>query len=75
MRNNMIKEYLKMILVLTLIAMVCGFLLSAVKTFTYEKIEEQILVNVKGPALKKVLSQSSNNPINDRMEVELDGKI
>jgi len=69
----MIKEYLKMIVVLTLIAMVCGFLLSAVKTFTYEKIEEQILVNVKGPALTNVLSQSSNNPINDRMEVELEG--
>ena len=69
----MIKEYFKMIVVLTLIAMVCGFLLSAVKTFTYEKIEEQILVNVKGPALKDVLSQSSNNPINDRMEIELEG--
>ncbi len=70
----MIKEYLKMIVVLTLIAMVCGFLLSAVKTFTYEKIEEQILVNVKGPALKSVLSQSANNPIDDRMEILMDGK-
>ncbi len=69
----MIKEYLKMIVVLTMIAMVCGFLLSAVKTFTYEKIEEQILVNVKGPALNNVLNQSTNNPINDRMEIELDG--
>jgi len=70
----MMKEYIKMIVVLTLIAMVCGFLLSAVKTLTYEKIEEQILVNVKGPALKSVLNQSSNDPINDRMEVELDGR-
>ncbi len=71
----MIKEYLKMIIVLTLIAAVCGFLLSAVKTFTFERIEEQILVNVKGPALKNVLSQSTNNPINDRLEIELDGII
>jgi len=71
----MSKEYLKMVFVLTLIAMVCGFLLSAVKTFTYEKIEEQILVNVKGPALKYVLSQATNNPINDRMEIDIDGVI
>ena len=69
----MIKEYIKMIVVLTLIAMVCGFLLSAVKTFTYDKIEQEILVNVKGPALKSVLNQSSNNPIDDRMEIEIDG--
>ncbi len=69
----MIKEYLKMIIVLTLIATVCGFLLSAVKTFTFERIEEQILVNVKGPALKNVLNQATNNPINDRLEIELDG--
>lgn len=69
----MIKEYLKMVIVLTLIATVCGFLLSAVKTFTYERIEEQILVNVKGPALKNVLNQATNNPINDRLEIELDG--
>ncbi|MEN8222964.1 MAG: RnfABCDGE type electron transport complex subunit G [Acidobacteriota bacterium] len=69
----MIKEYLKMVVVLTLIAMVCGFLLSAVKTLTHEKIEQQILVNVKGPALNNVLSQSTNNPIDDRMNIELEG--
>ncbi len=67
------REYLKMIMVLTSIAMVCGFLLSAVKTFTYEKIQEQILVNVKGPALKNVLSKSTNDPIEDRMTINIDG--
>jgi electron transport complex protein RnfG len=67
------KEYIKMVLVLSLIAMVCGFLLSAVKILTHEKIEEQILVNIKGPAIKNVLNQSTNNPIEDRIEIEYNG--
>ena len=67
------KEYVKMIVTLTLIATVCGFLLTAVKTVTQTKIEEQILVNVKGPALKKVLRQSTNDPIENRMDVNVDG--
>ncbi len=67
------KEYIKMVVVLTVIAMVCGFLLAAVRTLTKLKIEEQILVNVKGPALKNVLNLASNYPINDRMEIEVDG--
>ncbi|MEN8154051.1 MAG: RnfABCDGE type electron transport complex subunit G [Acidobacteriota bacterium] len=69
------KEYFRMIAMLTVITMVCGFLLAAVKTITQPKIEEQILINVKGPALKKVLNLSSNNPINDRIEVEIDDEI
>ncbi len=67
------KEYVKMIVTLTLIATICGFLLTAVKKVTQTKIEEQILVNVKGPALKKVLRQSTNDPIENRMEVKIDG--
>ena len=67
------KEYFKMILVLSIIAMICGFLLSTVRTMTEEKIEEQILVNIKGPAIQSVLSQSSNNPIVDRIEIVHDG--
>lgn len=69
------KEYIKMIVVLTVIAMLCGFLLAAVKNITQSKIEEQILVNVKGPALKNVLNMATNNPIDDRIEVEVDGVI
>ena len=46
------KEYIKMISVLTAIAAVCGLLLSAVKKGTEKRIEEQILYNVQGPAIK-----------------------
>ena len=69
------KEYIKMIVVLTVIAMVCGFLLAAVKNITQSRIEEQILVNVKGPALENVLNLATNNPIDDRLEVEIDEVI
>lgn len=68
-------EYIKMVVVLTVIAMLCGFLLAAVKNITESRIEEQILVYVKGPALKNVLNLAANNPIDDRLEVEVDGVI
>lgn len=66
------KEYFKMIFVLTAIATVCGFLLAAVKDFTAVRIEEQILVNVKGPAVKRVLDTSTNDVIGDRREITID---
>lgn len=68
------KQYIKMVTVLTAITAVCGFLLATVKDFTAESIEQQILVNVKGPALKKVLATSTNDILQDRMEVDIDGK-
>jgi electron transport complex protein RnfG len=68
------KDYFKMILVLTAIATVCGFLLAAVKDFTAVRIEEQILVNVKGPAVLRVLDTSSNDLIGDRREITIDGR-
>jgi electron transport complex protein RnfG len=71
---SMKKDYIKMILVLTGIATVCGFLLAAVKGFTAVRIEEQILVNVKGPAVLRVLEGSGNDLIGDRQEVTVDGQ-
>ncbi|MCP5104321.1 MAG: RnfABCDGE type electron transport complex subunit G [bacterium] len=68
------KDYIKMVVVLTAIAMVCGFLLAAVKNFTAVRIEEQILVNVKGPAVLRVLETSTNDLIGDRQEVTIDGQ-
>ena len=66
------KDYIKMIVVLTVIAGVCGFLLATVKDVTEARIEEQILVNVKGPAVKRVLESSTNDTIQDRMEIALE---
>ena len=66
------KQYIKMIVVLTGIAAVCGFLLSTVKQVTAVRIEEQILVNVKLPAVKTVLDPSTNDLVQDRQTIKLD---
>jgi len=65
-------QYIKMIVVLTGIAAVCGFLLSTVKQVTAVRIEEQILVNVKLPALKSVLDSSTNDLMQDRRTITMD---
>ena len=67
-----IKQYIKMIVVLTGIATACGFLLSMVKQVTAVRIEEQILVNVKLPAVKTVLESSTNDLIQDRQTIKID---
>lgn len=68
------KEYIKMIAVLSAITAVCGFLLASIKTGTEERIEEQILLNVKGPAVSQVLKSSTNDLIKDRKEVVINDK-
>ncbi len=67
-----IMQYIKMVVVLTGIAAICGFLLSGVKQVTEARIEQQILVNVKGPALKAVLESSTNNLLEDRQAVAME---
>jgi len=68
------KDYIKMVSVLTAIAALCGLLLAAVKKGTEQKIEVQILNNVQGPAVKNVLADSTNNLIEDRKEIVLNGE-
>ncbi len=68
------KEYIKMIAVLSAITAVCGFLLASIKTGTEERIEEQILLNVKGPAVNQVLKSSTNDLIKDRKEIVINDK-
>jgi electron transport complex protein RnfG len=52
------KEYIKMISVLTAIAAACGLLLSAVKKGTEQAIVEQILYNIQGPTVKNLFGYS-----------------
>ena len=68
------KEIIKMLVVLTAICGVCGLFLAGVKAFTEERIEEQVLLNVKGPAVEKVLAGSDNDLIKDRQKIEVDGE-
>ena len=68
------KEIAKMLIVLTLICGICGFMLATVKDATKELIEVQELVNVKGPAVKKVLTGSNNDLIKDRKKIKIKDK-
>jgi electron transport complex protein RnfG len=54
------KDYIKMITVLTAIAAACGLLLSAVKKGTEKRIEEQVLYNIQGPVVKDLFGYSEN---------------
>lgn len=68
------KEYIKMVAVLSIIAAICGLLLAVVKKGTEKRIEEQILMNVQGPALEKVLDSSTNDIIGERQQLTVEGE-
>ena len=59
------KEITQMIVVLTLICTVCGVALSGLRNMVADRIEYQILMNVQGPKVKRVLDGSDNDLIND----------
>ena len=60
------REMIKMVIVLTVLASLSGGLLAAVKNNTQERIDSQVLKFVKGPAIVKILEGASNDPIQDR---------
>lgn len=59
-------EMLRMILVLSLICGLSGLTLATVREATSERIEEQVLTYVQGPALGQIFSDYDNNPVKDR---------
>ena len=67
-------EITKMLIVLSVISGVCGFLLAGVRMGTMDRIEEQVLVNVQGPAVNKALDGSTNDLLKDRKKIMVNGK-
>ncbi len=63
-------EMIKMVVVLTILSSVSGGMLSFIKDSTKERIENQELELVKGPAVRKILEGVSNDPIADRFKVK-----
>lgn len=59
-------EIVRMIVILSLITGLSGGVLSGLKAWTTPIIEEQVLVNVQGPALKALFPEGINDPIADR---------
>lgn len=63
-------ELIKMIVVLTVISLASGGLLAAMRDGTQERIDNQVLEFVKGPAVRQVFEGVSNDPIASRFQLK-----
>ncbi|WP_419787174.1 RnfABCDGE type electron transport complex subunit G [Pseudodesulfovibrio sp.] len=64
------REIIHMIVVLSLICASSGALLVNLKQNTKDKIEQQVLTYVQGPALLSVLKNHDNDPIAERVTID-----
>jgi len=69
------RDMLKMIVVITVLAGFSGGLLAAVRNGTKQRIEDQQLAFVKGPAIKSILEGCTNDPVTTRFNLEDDGTV
>jgi electron transport complex protein RnfG len=67
-------ELIKMIVVLTAISLASGGLLAALRDGTQERIDNQVLEFVKGPAVRQVFEGAANDPIAARFQLK-DGNV
>ncbi len=68
------RDIIRMIVVLAILAACGGALLAGVKSSTAEQIEYQQLKFVKGPAILEILEGCSNDPLVDRFKIP-DGEV
>lgn len=68
------REIIKMVVVLTILSCFSGGLLAYINTATEERIENQVLAFVKGPAVRSIFEDATNDPIADRIQIK-DGEI
>ena len=68
------RDMIKMVVVLTVLSAFSGGLLAALRDTTMDKIELQQLTFVKGPAIKSIFKDVSNDPIADRFKIK-DGDV
>ncbi|KPA11549.1 electron transporter RnfG [Candidatus Magnetomorum sp. HK-1] len=64
------RDMIKMVVVIAVLASFSGGLLAGIRNSTKERIEYQQLVFVKGPAIRTILSECSNDPITDRLKIK-----
>lgn len=68
------KNMLKMVVVLSFLCAFSGLALSSLKDLTAPLIEEQVLLNVQGPAVVTVFPRAENQPIAERQKFSVDGR-
>ncbi|MCF8030768.1 MAG: FMN-binding protein [Desulfohalobiaceae bacterium] len=67
-----LKEFLRMVLILTLVTGIWGGLLSLVKIATQDQIEYQRIKNIKAPALEKAINvEYTNDPVKARKKIKV----
>ena len=60
------RDMIKMVIVLTILSCFSGGVLAYLQNNTQERIENQVLEFVKGPAVRTIFEGAENNPITDR---------
>ena len=66
------REMIKMLIVLTILATLSGGLLAAIRDTTKDRIQNQVLEFVQGPAIRSILEGATNDPIKDRFQLKVD---
>jgi electron transport complex protein RnfG len=64
------REMIKMVVVLTILSFFSGGVLAYLRNSTQERIDNQVLEFVKGPAVRTILEGAGNNPIADRFSIK-----
>jgi electron transport complex protein RnfG len=68
------REMIKMVIVLTILACVSGSLLAYIRNETQDRIDNQVLEFVKGPAVRSIFEGAANDPIKDRFTFQAGGQ-
>jgi electron transport complex protein RnfG len=68
------REMIKMVVVLTILCFFSGGVLAYLRNSTQERIDNQVLEFVKGPAVRTIFEGASNDPIADRFKLK-DGDV
>jgi len=67
-------EMVKMVVVLTVLSSISGGVLAGLRDGTAARIERQELEYVKGPAIRQILNEASNDPVEDRFKLTVNEK-
>ena len=68
------REMIKMVVVLTILSVFSGGVLAYLRNSTQERIDNQVLEFVKGPAIRTIFEGATNDPIADRFTIK-DGEV
>ena len=68
------RDIIKMVIVLTALSCFSGGVLAYINTATEERIKNQELEFVKGPAVRSIFEDATNDPIADRIQIK-DGDL